>query len=260
VNRIAAAVGRRAASIRARIGRSRWGRLPRSVRILSAFGAAVVLLVGFTAATVVGTSVAVGLYDVYGYHPEKNAASWASLPPVYANTSSCAACHSAQYAPWALAKHSTVSCETCHGPLAEHAADPEAVKPDSLIAASSASSNLCARCHAEILGRPAAFAQQDLSTHYRPWACDRCHDPHTASGTRPPLVSHPLANLPACTICHGFNALKPMPRTHDEATDAVCLGCHKPDTTSGASHPATTPAASLPAPEPAAQPAEETAP
>lgn len=260
MNRIVAAAGRRTAPLRGWLARSRWGRLPRPVRMMTALVAAVILLVAFTAATVVGTSVAVGLYDVYGYHPEKNAASWASLTPVYANTATCATCHTAQYSPWTAAKHSTVSCETCHGPLADHAADPAAVKPDSLVAASSASSNLCVRCHEQTVGRPASFAQQDLSTHYRPWACDRCHDPHTASGTRPPLVSHPLANLPACTICHGFDALKPMPRTHDEATDAVCLGCHKPDAKAGASLPAATPPASLPSPDPATQPVEETAP
>jgi hypothetical protein len=260
VSGIVAALGRRSAPLRARVGRSRWGRLPRSARILTAVAAAAVLLIGFTAATVVGGGVAMGLYDVYGYHPEKNAASWASLAPAYADTATCRACHAAQYVPWTAAPHATVSCETCHGPLAAHAADPAAVKPDSLIASTSASSNLCARCHERTVGRPAAFAQQDLSTHYRPWACDRCHDPHTASGTRPPLVSHPLANLPACTICHGFDALKPMPRTHDESTDAICLGCHKPETTAAGSPSAALPSQSVPEPEPATEPAEETAP
>ncbi len=245
-----AAIRRRTAGLRARLAASRWGRLPRPVRVLGSVVLALVLLVGLTAATVVGASVAMGLYDVYGYHPEKNAASWASLPPSYANTASCQGCHAAQFAPWTTGGHATVSCETCHGPLADHVADPQQVKPSSLVMAWSASSGLCARCHDEVVGRPEAFAQQELDTHYRPWSCDRCHDPHTATGTKPPLVSHPVANIPACTVCHGFNALKPMPRTHDESSDAVCLGCHKVDTA----------AAKPKASASASQPAEETTP
>jgi predicted CXXCH cytochrome family protein len=254
VSAVGAALGRRIRPIRDRLAASRWGRLPRAVRLVTVFLAGGALLVVLAGATLVGTTVASSLYDTYGFHPEKNAASWASLAPSFADTASCRACHAAEYATWTGAKHSTLSCQTCHGPLAAHAANPDEVKAPSLVAASSASSNLCARCHDLTTGRPAGFAQQDLATHYRPWSCDRCHDPHAATGIQPPAIPHPLGNLPACTTCHGPQGMKPMPRTHDESTDAICLGCHKLDAVvAEADGP-------LSGPTPAARPSEETAP
>ncbi len=179
-------------------------------------GGAVVLL-ALTA--VAGTIV----YGEFGYHPDRNAREWASLAPRYETSESCQACHPTLLTTWTAAGHSTVACTTCHGPT------PHAEETGVTLRANSASGSLCLRCHEAVSGRPASFPQVDPSTHYATGVCLVCHDPHTPAGVAPPVVSHPLANLPECTACHRAGGLKPMPSGHVPAGDAVCRACHLPE-------------------------------
>ena len=67
-------------------------------------------------------------------------------------------------------KHEGVRCEACHGPLAGHAEDPaekKAVRPENR--------ELCARCHAANVARPAAFPQVEPAEHAGEEACTACH-------------------------------------------------------------------------------------
>jgi hypothetical protein len=63
--------------------------------------------------------------------------------------------------------------------------------------------------------------------HYKP-VCLECHDPHTTDATRPPIVMHPLDDLPPCVTCHGPEGFKARNLRHPDATteDAACLECH----------------------------------
>jgi cytochrome c553 len=63
--------------------------------------------------------------------------------------------------------------------------------------------------------------------HYKP-VCLECHDPHTTGATRPPIVMHPLDDLPPCVTCHGPEGFKARNLRHPDATteDAACLECH----------------------------------
>jgi len=93
--------------------------------------------------------------------------------PLYAGRSACAECHREAAAALAGDAHAGVGCESCHGPLAAHAADAGAARP--VIADPSA---LCALCHQELAARPAGHPQVDVAAHAGGEACADCHAPH----------------------------------------------------------------------------------
>ena len=169
-----------------------------------------------------GTAVSVA-NDQFGFHPEKNTRFWAGLTPAYAQSALCQKCHAAETATWSTAQHKGVACEACHGPLAAHVADATIA-----VAKIPRTNELCAACHTEVLGRPAALPQHDPKTHYIAKSCLQCHSAHSTTPTRPLQVVHTLANLPECTICHGPKGMKAMPAGHEVASDNICLGCHGP--------------------------------
>lgn len=177
-----------------------------------------VLSVGFLA---VGVAAAT-FYGEYGLHPGESAQEWAGHELAYAAPGVCQSCHAAEYGRQATSQHHGIDCQSCHGPLEAHATDPE-VAEQALAAPDAA---ICAQCHAATNGRPVGFPQVDLSTHFRSGECRACHDAHSTAVVRPPVVSHPLVKLPACTTCHTPEGLKALPTGHQEADDAVCLGCH----------------------------------
>jgi hypothetical protein len=191
-------------------------------------GLAGIAVVALLVVAVVGLVVVVPwVYAEYGYHPAESAQSWAALTPQYADSSLCQRCHAAQYAPWQAADHAVVACETCHGPLAEHAATAPVEAAPGTIAIEKPPAGLCALCHEQGPGRPLGFPVVDLTSHYAGAPCLGCHDSHAAVALIPPDVSHSLANLPACVTCHKPAGLKPVPIGHEEAADPVCLTCHK---------------------------------
>ncbi len=212
-------------------------------------GVAIGLAILLVAALAVGAVAAATFYDQYGAHQERNAQAWAALTPQYAAASSeCAQCHATEYGKWAGSRHIAVSCQTCHGPLAEHVAT--APVPESAAAIDAAEAGaapapslaagvavvpptdaLCTVCHQKILGRPADFPQVDRAIHYAGTSCLQCHDVHTAIAVPPPIITHSLVNVPECTACHGTtatNGVKAMPAGHQPSVDAICLSCHKP--------------------------------
>jgi hypothetical protein len=167
------------------------------------------------------------VYGEYGFHPSENARTWAALTPRYADAAVCQRCHQAQYAPWLGERHATVTCESCHGPLAEHAATAPLEAPAGSLGLEDPDPGLCAVCHEQSPAKPATFAQVDLAAHYAGASCLGCHDSHSADAVRPPDISHSLARLPECVTCHAPVGLKPVPFGHVESSDAVCQGCHK---------------------------------
>jgi len=210
-----------------------------------ALGLAILLI----AALAVGAVAAATFYDQYGAHQARNARSWAALTPQYAASSAdCAQCHVTESTKWSASKHVAVGCQTCHGALAAHAATaPEPVSAAAIDAQEAGvapapslatgvepvppTDALCTVCHRQTLGRPASFPQVDPATHYTGTSCLQCHDVHTAIAIPPPVITHSLENVPACTACHGTtdtNGVKAMPAGHKVSPDAVCLSCHKP--------------------------------
>jgi hypothetical protein len=203
------------------------GRPTSRAGMVKAFLAGVLLLTSLVFVGVAMGIVVPWVYGEYGFHPEENARSWAALTPQYADAIVCARCHEAQYATWQGERHASVTCESCHGPLAEHAATaPVEAEPGSL-GLTTPDEDLCVICHEKSPAKPAAFAQVDLAEHYAGGRCLNCHDSHSADAVHPPEIPHSLARLPECVTCHAPSGLKPVPEGHVESSDAACMGCHK---------------------------------
>ena len=181
-------------------------------------------------ALVAGMSLAAGLFVVmlaneYGYHPVRNAATWASQPVQFALGGECAGCHPSEAAAISQRNHATIGCQTCHGPLAEHARTGR-VALASTTGATSAEPATCVACHEAVLGRPLDFPVVTTLTHFGGSPCVLCHDPHATVALAPPPVRHALDQLPDCLVCHGPSGLRPMPEQHPVWPDGDCLGCH----------------------------------
>ncbi len=91
---------------------------------------------------------------------------------VHAGQAECALCHDDQVKIRSEGKHAGIACESCHGPLANHAADPE-VKPPKLEVTA-----LCTGCHQRDPAKPKWFPQVVVKTHSEGMDCNTCHQPH----------------------------------------------------------------------------------
>ena len=186
-----------------------WGRIAAVVALVS-----LVLAGGAFAASRLSSQFGSGQSVV-------DARGWAARPQVY-STSSCQACHPGQATAKVAGLHANVSCETCHGPQGDH----PGTNPNVLARLATPTSDLCITCHAQVPGKPIGFPSVVLALHYSGGVCLRCHDPHTIAAVRPPDVTHPLADLPACTTCHAPDGLKKVPAGHELVADTICLSCH----------------------------------
>ncbi len=115
-------------------------------------------------------------FGQYGHYRGNALAEIADRQPKFAGHQACEDCHADVVTTKTAGKHAHVNCEACHGPAANHAADPTSVKPqlpDTRV--------LCARCHAQIAGRPASFPQVKVKDHAGDEPCKSCHQPHSPS-------------------------------------------------------------------------------
>jgi hypothetical protein len=94
--------------------------------------------------------------------------------PVYAGRAACKECHSEKATALAGGSHARIGCESCHGALAAHVADPDAIKPQLPNAV-----ELCSRCHAANQARPKSQPQVDIAAHAEGNSCTECHDAHS---------------------------------------------------------------------------------
>ncbi len=185
---------------------------------------------GVALAVVLG-SLAVGgvafaastFHQAYGApHIAVDTQAWALRSPTYAR-SACLACHAGPATALRSGAHAAVLCQACHPPTVAHPGTVRGVVTHLPIPTGA----LCVTCHGTTAGRQPGFPQVDPATHYAGAACLDCHDAHTAAAARPPEVTHPLADLPACTVCHAAGGLAPWPATHRPTRDDVCLACHR---------------------------------
>ena len=94
-------------------------------------------------------------------------------PVNFAGREVCESCHADVLDVKAKGKHAGVGCESCHGPLANHADDPS-IKPIRLDVAT-----LCVRCHEASSAKPKWFPQVNSEEHSSGVPCDTCHQPHS---------------------------------------------------------------------------------
>ena len=117
------------------------------------------------------TPASFGQYGHYrGLALEENAA----LTAKYTGSEACYDCHDSIVAVKNEGLHSSIACESCHGPGFKHIEDPENEKMDQ-----PDSREFCAHCHAFNKARPEkAITQQDIREHNPDEKCIECHNPH----------------------------------------------------------------------------------
>jgi len=198
--------------------RTRRGRI---LAVVSIVGGSLLLSVALFAGAVMAWSP----YLDFSLHRDVDARSWAALDLSFASSSTCARCHEPESARLLSGSHATIGCQSCHGPLQAHV-DAGDDANASTVAVAVPTNEVCVRCHVFTEGRPDAQAQIVSIQHYVS-ECLACHDPHTSIANRPPVVLHPLDNLPPCLTCHGPDGFKARNQRHPVVeTDEACLDCH----------------------------------
>ena len=94
-------------------------------------------------------------------------------PIQYAGQKACAECHVDVVDLRAQARHKGIACESCHGPLEKHAADPGQMTPKRPEARP-----LCVHCHAANTGKSKRYPTVDVKEHAGDESCITCHKPH----------------------------------------------------------------------------------
>ena len=112
-------------------------------------------------------------FGKYGWYRADALADYAALPLTYAGGETCAGCHDEVVVKMAKERHTSIPCQSCHGPSNMHCEDPsvEVPKVKDL--------DFCVRCHLASPSRPEKFPQVVLADHYEGQACTECHSPHT---------------------------------------------------------------------------------
>jgi predicted CXXCH cytochrome family protein len=191
---------------------------------LIAAGSAILSLV-LVAMLWIGLALAAPYLEVT-LHPERNAQALAGAELRYAGVGTCATCHEPEVSRLTTSKHAAIGCESCHGALGDHATSNPG--PEAVALIETPTATLCVRCHARTEGRPAGFAEVVVADHYLD-TCLACHNPHSGISRKPPVVVHPIADLPPCITCHGDDAFRRREIRHPVASqdDAACIACHE---------------------------------
>ena len=191
----------------------------RSPRIIALF-----ILASLTTAAFIWVAVPVarGVIHDFGVRDNRAEVAWRSVVPEFGDARGCARCHTAERDRLHSAQHDGIGCQSCHGALAAHEEHPN-------IGVRTPTSGVCLTCHFEVEAQPITLRTIIPAKHYIS-TCLACHDPHTSVAKRPPVVSHPLTDLPACITCHGPGTFRQRSIRHPDVTkqaDESCLQCHK---------------------------------
>ena len=93
------------------------------------FRVAIILVLGIGAFLLVRHLVVPQDFGKYGHFRPAAMGDIRARPIKFAGREVCEACHSDQAEVKAKGKHARIGCEACHGPLANHAEDPNSVAP-----------------------------------------------------------------------------------------------------------------------------------
>lgn len=146
---------------------SRWRNYSHLIRMAVLFAAGILIFL-------VGRSFFVPPdFGVYG-HYRAGALDEARTQPIrFAGQAACLDCHSDVGELRRTARHASVSCESCHGALATHAAGDAPLKPPRPDGKA-----LCVSCHSASPSKPTVFPQVTVADHAGDNTCIDCHNPH----------------------------------------------------------------------------------
>ncbi len=133
-----------------------------------------VFLLGAIVFVTVRAQVIPKSYGRYGPYRADALKEITSRPVKYAGHETCEGCHPDVQEVKAKGVHAQVNCESCHGPLANHAEDPGTVVP-----VLPDVKTLCVRCHSQNIAKPSGFPQVDAEEHAQGQLCNTCHQPHS---------------------------------------------------------------------------------
>jgi hypothetical protein len=136
------------------------------VRLAAAFAVGALLFLGLRGLLVPDDYGRLGPYRLSALEANR------ARPIVYAGQAACVDCHTDVAELRKANVHVRISCESCHGPLAAHAADPAvaAARPDPRLT--------CAVCHVPDVAKPRGFKTVNFTEHADPGACTACHPAH----------------------------------------------------------------------------------
>jgi DmsE family decaheme c-type cytochrome len=167
-----------------------------------------------------------------------SAAAQPTLPPGYAGSEVCQACHEDIYNVFQKSPHHAVesekrrgfegrSCEACHGPAQKHIESASAAdirNPGKLAAA--AADKICLTCH---LNQPTQVGRLESSHMKDQVSCTSCHKVH-ANGGHDLVVRQASTVNEQCASCHLNEwAQFQRPNHHKLPEGAMsCVDCHNP--------------------------------
>jgi hypothetical protein len=165
----------------------------------------------------------------FGYYRAGAAEDARRFEVRHAGNARCTECHEVQAKLHQKDAHTRVSCETCHGPGARHAARQKGatiLNPEG--------KDHCLGCHRALDARPGAFPQIRVEDHFRfvgvkdtTTECVDCHNPHEPLFMDRDIRQarlHPL--IQRCPDCHqgGIEVAAKRPAGHPPIFE--CNYCH----------------------------------
>ena len=151
----------------------------------------------------------------FGHFRADSVPELAAGAPAFRGANHCASCHPDRHDDWSTGSHTSVTCEACHGPGADHPAAGKLSVPTDTV-------RLCATCHEAMPARPAAHPQLILAEHPYPNSsppeCVNCHDPHS------PAIGKPVSDLEPVERSEPDSA--PTGTTGSPKIAAKCTSCH----------------------------------
>jgi hypothetical protein len=134
---------------------------------------AVVFLLGVAAFLGWRSWMVPGDFGVYGHFRAGAIGEIAARTPRFAGQAACVECHDEVQQARLAGRHKAIGCESCHGPLGQHArgeTDVAPVRPNGRAT--------CLVCHVSRPGLPSTFPRVVVKEHSEAGPCTECHKPH----------------------------------------------------------------------------------